>query len=129
MHDLARMITLGIAAAAVAIPSTAPAAADDVANLRAQGPSGLATLLARYDTMRAGPERDQLATTIDAVAAQRYATISRLYWYTDLGKAEAAAKAQRRPILALRMLGRLDEDLSCANSRLRRVTLYASSDV
>ncbi|MCW5804545.1 MAG: hypothetical protein KIT31_19395 [Deltaproteobacteria bacterium] len=134
MHNLPRTMSL---AAALAITTTASAkselasapAADDVATLRAQGPAGLATLLARFDRLGAGPARDALALRIDAVAAQRYATVSRLYWYTDLGQAEAAARAQHRPILALRMLGRLDEDLSCANSRIFRATLYANADV
>jgi hypothetical protein len=127
-----RSITLMLAAAAVALPSPAPGAVtpeDDIATLRAQGPAGLATILARYDAAPAGAARDQLALAVDAVAAQRYATVSRLYWYTDLAAAQLAAHAQRRPILALRMLGRLDEDLSCANSRLFRATLYANTDV
>jgi hypothetical protein len=52
-----------------------------------------------------------------------------LYWYTDLAQAEEAARASGRPILSLRMLGRLDEDLSCANSRFFRVALYANATV
>jgi hypothetical protein len=54
---------------------------------------------------------------------------SRLYWYTDLAAAQAAAKANGKPILSLRLLGRLDQDLSCANSRLFRVALYPNADV
>jgi hypothetical protein len=102
---------------------------DEVAALRAEGPPALGRLLARYDALPDGPEKDDLERTIDAVAAQRYATYSRLYWYTDLDAAEAAARASGKPILSLRMLGRLDEDLSCANSRLFRVVLYANEDV
>lgn len=109
--------------------ATAVAYSDDVAALRARGPSGLAPLLARWDAMPAGAARDALARTIDDVAAQRYATVSRLYWYTDLPAARAAAQAQGKPILALRLLGRLDQDLSCANSRLFRATLYANQEV
>src|SRR5690348_758379 len=100
----------------------------DLAALRARGPAGLAELLARYD--RASPaERDALADDVDAVAAQRYATVSRLYWFTELDRAEAEAHRTHRPILALRMLGDLRKDLSCANSRLFRVTLYANTEV
>lgn len=95
-----------------------------IAVLRARGRSALDELLATYDTMPAGPVRAALAATIDQVAAQRYATVSRLYWYTDLAAAEAEAKATGKPILSLRMLGRLDEDLSCANSRFFRTILY-----
>jgi len=133
-------LSLGLAAgcaAALALPQDVPAAAAvdapaptlDVAALRAQGPAALDALLARFDHMAPGPERDRLALAIDAVAAQRYATTSRLYWYTDLAEARAAARTLDRPILALRMLGRLDEDLSCANSRFFRTTLYANAQV
>ena len=128
-------VPLGVAAgcaAAFLIPGPPPAeafAGDEIASLRAQGPAALAGLLARYDRLPAGVVRDELALTIDKVAAQRYATESRLYWYTDLAQAEAVARTAHRPILALRMLGRLDEDLSCANSRLFRTTLYANADV
>jgi hypothetical protein len=100
-----------------------------VAELRSQGPPALERLLARFDALPSGVEKDALELTIDAVAAQRYATVSRLYWYTDLEKAEAAARASGKPILSLRMLGRLDEDLSCANSRLFRIVLYADEDL
>jgi len=101
----------------------------EVARLRAQGPPALDRLLAQYDALPNCAEKDALERTIDAVAAQRYATVSRLYWYTDLDKAQAAARASGKPILSLRMLGRLDEDLSCANSRLFRVVLYADEDL
>jgi hypothetical protein len=100
-----------------------------IAELRAQGPAGLAQLFATFDRLPVGRERDQLARVIDQVARQRYATVSRLYWYTDLGEAKVAAQRSGRPILALRMLGNLDEELSCANSRLFRTVLYANADV
>jgi hypothetical protein len=100
----------------------------EIAALRARGPAGLDELLARYD--RAAPaEREALADEIDAVAAQRYATVSRLYWFTELDRAEAEAHRTHRPILALRMLGDLRNALSCANSRLFRATLYANTEV
>ena len=44
-------------------------------------------------------------------------------------KAKAAARASGKPILSLRLLGRLDEELSCANSRFFRITLYANAEV
>lgn len=68
-----------------------------------------------------GPKWDAL---IDRVARQRYAGFSGLYWYTDLEAAKARAKATGRPILSLRLLGDLDEDFSCANSRFFRTMLY-----
>jgi hypothetical protein len=93
------------------------------------GPKELESLFERYDREPDGPARDMLAAQIDAVAHQKYATVSRLYWHTDLASARAAAREQGRPILHLRMLGHLDEDLSCANSRLFRATLYANQEV
>jgi hypothetical protein len=134
--------SLGLAAgcaAALALPSNAPASADPAPASRAQPqaqaalpgtePASFELMLARWDRMAPGPERDQLALSIDAVAGQRYATVSRLYWYRDFTAAQTAARSLDRPILALRMLGRLDEDLSCANSRFFRTTLYANAEV
>ena len=95
----------------------------------APGSPDLSELLERYDRESNGPAKNALAARIDAAAHQKYATVSRLYWHTDLASAKAAAHASRRPILHLRMLGNLDEDLSCANSRLFRATLYANHDV
>src|SRR5262245_20928954 len=89
----------------------------------------LDALLERYDRAPDGPVKERLAAEIDAAAHQKYASVSRLFWYTDFASAKAAAHESGRPILHLRMLGRLDEDLSCANSRLFRTTLYADQDV
>src|SRR5664279_3744942 len=47
-----------------------------------------------------------------------------LTWYTDLAAAIAEARRTQRPILSLRLLGRLDQELSCANSRFFRRMLY-----
>jgi hypothetical protein len=47
-----------------------------------------------------------------------------LRWFTDLEAAKTEARASRRPILSLRLLGRLDQELSCANSRFFRKLLY-----
>ncbi len=110
-------------------PSSAAAEVPAPASPGADAPAELQALLARYDTLPAGPAKDQLAVEIDRVAHQKYATVSRLYWHTDFAEAQAAARASERPILHLRMLGRLDEDLSCANSRLFRATLYANREV
>ncbi|HEY0371816.1 MAG TPA: hypothetical protein VGD79_07425 [Thermoanaerobaculia bacterium] len=62
---------------------------------------------------------------LDAVCAQKDCRASQLYWYTDLEEAKAAAQRLKRPILSLYLLGRLDEELSCANSRFFRVLLYS----
>lgn len=118
-----RSLALGIAAGCLAALTV---------SLVANGmpaPADLDALMARYDREPDGPAKDTLAAEIDAAAHQKYATVSRLYWHTDLASATSAARAHGRPILHLRLLGRLDEDLSCANSRLFRATLYANQDV
>jgi hypothetical protein len=115
---------LGVAALAM-LSASIPASA---AKVRDDNATRLTQMLARFDAMKPSADRDKLATEIDAFAHQRYATVSRMFWYTDLEAAKAAAQAQHRPILHLRMLGRLDEDLSCANSRFFRTTLYANAE-
>jgi hypothetical protein len=92
-------------------------------------PLVFASLLAQYTRAPEGPAKDALAARVDAAAHQKYATVSGLYWYTDLAAAQDAAREQKRPILHLRMLGRLDEDRSCANSRFFRAMLYANAEV
>jgi hypothetical protein len=95
-----------------------------IAALRAAGPEGLSAALAELDRTSDVALRRRVEAGVDRVAAQRDASASRLYWYTDLGEAERVARASGRPILALRLLGRLDEELSCANSRFFRTALY-----
>jgi hypothetical protein len=63
------------------------------------------------------------------VAGQYDSHATRLYWHTSLESARAAATASGRPILSLRLLGRLDEECSCANSRFFRAVLYANTDI
>ena len=119
------------------VPAQAAALAEahEIARLRARGPAGLAEALAAYDELgrRSGyvlpAEVARAEARVDAVAAQRHATVSRLYWYTDLDAAKRAATASGKPIVSLRLLGRLDEELSCANSRLFRATLYANAAI
>jgi hypothetical protein len=97
---------------------------DDVAHLRAGGQQAVDQLHAQWSA--APPEaRAKLARTLDRVCAQKDCSASRLYWYTDLDEAKIAAKRLGRPILSLHMLGRLDEELSCANSRFFRTLLYS----
>src|SRR5512140_1228498 len=88
---------------------------------RRMGPRGLASWLAMYG---AGP-----SPALDQICAQKDAHTSRLYWFTDLGAAIAEARRTQRPILSLRLLGRLDEELSCANSRFFRKLLYPVAQI
>lgn len=53
----------------------------------------------------------------------------RLHWFTDLPAAITAARREHKPILSLRLLGRLDEANSCANSRFFRTMLYPNPEV
>jgi len=105
-----------------------------------EGPSRLAALLASNASeiarMKAGlaagetrPEWTRLRAEIDAAAHQRDAAWSGLYWYTSLPEALAAAASEGKPVLSLHLLGRLDEELSCANSRFFRTALYANAAV
>lgn len=111
-----------------------------IAALRAMGPAGLDALWGAHaneiEAMALGlkqghnpPRWMRLRSAIEAVAQQRDAHRSGLYWYTDLQQAQAAAVTLNRPILSLHLLGRLDEELSCANSRLFRTVLYADKNV
>jgi hypothetical protein len=99
-------------------------------SVRAEGPAGLKRVLDQYaDVLAKGPRPNdaswrRAAEEVDTVAAQRDAWASRLYWYTDLETAKIAAAREGKPILSLRLLGKLDTELSCANSRFFRTTLY-----
>ncbi len=106
--------------------SADPATAHQAAvSLRGMGAYGLDVAMQIYDKHPS----PQLADEIDFVAGQRDAITSRLYWYTDLDAAQAEAKKQKKPILSLRLLGKLTDEYSCANSRFFRTVLYANKNV
>jgi hypothetical protein len=116
--------------------SADPVAADRAhAALRAMGPAGLDALLGAHAAVLNAGDRSartdwpRVRAAIEAVARQRDAHVSRLYWFTDFDAAKTAARASGRPILSLRLLGNLDDELSCANSRFFRTTLYANAEV
>jgi hypothetical protein len=102
-----------------------------IKRLRALGPEGLEALLAAHAGALANPAPldPQLRHVIDVVAGQRDAHASRLFWHTDLEQAKAEAGKLGRPILSLRLLGRLDEEFSCANSRYFRIALYPNAEI
>lgn len=114
-----------------------------IAELRRLGPEGLETFLDVHadrlppDWVKstdgvaslATADWQQFSAVLDALCQQRDCHASQLYWYTDLEQAKAAAKAAGKPILSLRLLGRLDEEFSCANSRFFRVALYANGEI
>jgi hypothetical protein len=92
--------------------------ANAIRSLRAMGQPGVDALMAVRDDSRA------FHAAIDAVCRQRDCAWSGLYWHTDLETAMRVARQTKRPILSLRLLGNLDEELSCANSRYFRTLLY-----
>jgi hypothetical protein len=103
-----------------------------IAELRAAGQPGLDAFVAASATLvnQSSPEEvTRFRGVLDRVCRQRDCYTSHLYWYTDLAQAEAAAHAAGKPILSLRLLGNLDDELSCANSRFFRTTLYANAKV
>lgn len=127
--------------ASEAVDSDPARRAAAVAALRDAGPEGLAVLLEthadwirRYDAGEAFSGDDaavwqRVTAALDAVSRQKDCHASKLYWFTDLDAARSAAQAARKPILSLRLLGNLDDELSCANSRFFRTVLYANAEV
>lgn len=99
--------------------------------LREQGPDGMRSFMDAHKDMLEGTEDENLRyrAALDVIAGQKDSYFSGLFWYTDLEKAKAQSMTEDKAILSLRMLGNLDEDLSCANSRLFRVLLYANKEV
>ena len=106
-----------------ALGSDELAAAAAVDELRSAGVAGVDTLLAAAPAPDA-TSRQRWERAIDTVCAQRDCAASGLYWHTDFDLARAAAQSSGRPILSLRLLGRLDQEVSCANSRFFRTVLY-----
>lgn len=99
-----------------------------ISQFRSQGPQGLERFLSTYANELKNPS-PQMRAKLDAICQQKDCHASKLYWYTDIEQAKVAAKTTGKPILSLRLLGRLDEDLSCANSRFFRVALYPNAEI
>ena len=119
-----RMIIALLAVTTLVVSS----AHSDVSELRTGGQLAVDDLHAQW-TAAPAAERAQLQQTLDKVCAQKDCHASRLFWYTDLDQAKQAARRLGRPILSLHLLGRLDEELSCANSRFFRTLLYSDDQV
>ena len=110
-----------------------------IAELRSLGPSGLDALMTHYaNQIKAHVENPTTGTTaewhrithaLDAVSQQKNSYLSGLYWYKDLNEAKKAAAVGNKPILSLRLLGNLTDELSCANSRFFRTVLYPNKEV
>lgn len=119
--------------------ATDPAQADAaIAELRARGPAGVAALMQHFNgeiqraraanaegaAYRATPEWLRIRAALDRISRMKDCYAAGLYWYTDWAAAQEAAREEDKPILTLRLLGNLDDELSCANSRYFRSILY-----
>ena len=112
-----------------------------IKSLREMGPAGLRALfdIYRNEISRhaleataesdVSPEWRRLTAALDSVSQQRNSYASGLYWYTDFEQAKREAESSGKPILSLRLLGNLNEEFSCANSRFFRTVLYANAEV
>lgn len=110
-----------------------------IEELRALGPAGLKVLMDKYrDEIRrhvvtpsaaSDDQWQRISTALDTVAQQRNSYVAGLYWHTDLEQAEKASAASKKPILSLRLLGKLTDEFSCANSRFFRTVLYSNTQV
>jgi hypothetical protein len=120
-----------------AVSANAAESATAISELREMGPAGLDALFAAHkdeiktfmDTGEKTPEWLKLTSVLDAVAMQKDSYAAGLYWFTDLEKAKAEAQKTGKPILSLRLLGNLNEELSCANSRFFRTALYPNKEI
>lgn len=100
-----------------------------IARLREAGPAGLSAFLDAAAASQDTVWNPTASAALDRICAQRHCAASRLYWYTDLAAAQKEASRREVPIVSLRLLGRLDEEQSCANSRYFRMALYSDPAV
>ena len=110
-----------------------------IEELRSLGPAGLQVLMTQYadeiNSHLANPSAasdeqwQRIATALDTVAQQKNSYVAGLYWHTDLEGAKKASAASGKPILSLRLLGKLTDEFSCANSRFFRTVLYPNDEV
>ena len=122
-----------------AVSENAAEAVPAIEELRSFGPAGLQTLMAQYaaeikhhiaNPSVAPDERWQrIAAALDNVAQQKNSYIAGLYWHTDIETAKKASAESGKPILSLRLLGKLTDEFSCANSRFFRTVLYPNDAV
>ncbi len=111
--------------------------ADAIAGLRAMGADGLDALFEGYsreiaDFVRTNDDSEdwkRIAAALDSVAMQKDSYAARLFWHTDLAPALAEAKRTGKSVLSLRLLGNLNEEFSCANSRFFRALLYSNTAI
>ncbi|HEU4506936.1 MAG TPA: hypothetical protein VFR78_01770 [Pyrinomonadaceae bacterium] len=122
-----------------AVSENAAEASPAIEELRSLGPAGLQVLMGQYadeikrhianPTMAPDEQWQRIATALDNVAQQKNSYIAGLYWHTDIETAKKASAESGKPILSLRLLGKLTDEFSCANSRFFRTVLYPNDAV
>jgi hypothetical protein len=118
------------ALAGVALRGAPAESGPAVARLRAAGAAGMEAALAAFAASTGDQSGDPARRdALDRLCGVRDCAEIRLFWHTDLEAATAAARESGKPLLSLRLLGRLDEELSCANSRFFRTVLYANREI
>ena len=137
--QLTALIALAAAANGFAQSNETTTAEDlFVALARTVGQGGVDLLHSRYEpcftennecTESLKAELQTMESVFDRVCAQKDCRASRLFWHTDIEAAKRRSAEEKKPILALYMLGRLDEDHSCANSRFFRSVLYSNKKI
>lgn len=115
------------------------AAEPTLEELRSRGPAGLQALMTQYadeinrhitdPSLGSDEQWQRITTALDTVAQQKNSYLSGLYWHTDIDSAKRASAASGKPILSLRLLGKLTDEFSCANSRFFRTVLYSNTEV
>ncbi len=126
---IATLLSPTIIAAPVLAEPDAAFSATEIEQYRQQGQEGLDRFIETYSPSTQTLPKPELRTALDALCKQRDCHASRLFWHTDLAAAKAKAAETGKPILSLRMLGNLDQELSCANSRFFRVALYPNAEI
>ncbi len=122
-----------------AVSSDARESTAAIEELRDLGPAGLEALLTQHageinrhiadPKLAADTNWQRITGALDLVGQQKNNFISGLYWYTDLEEAKKAATESGKPILSLRLLGNLTDELSCANSRFFRTVIYPNAQI
>ncbi len=123
--------------AEMAVSADSAVQSEAIKNLRTMGKDGLDALFQTYSaeigkfsaTGEVSDEWKRIAFALDSVAMQKDAYASNLFWFTDLEEAKKQSEKLNKPILSLRLLGNLNEEFSCANSRFFRAMLYSNTEV
>jgi hypothetical protein len=111
--------------------------ANAISELRSKRQAGLDALLDNFaveiNNFETNGEKTEkwlkISAVIDIVSMQKDVYASKLFWFTDLNEAKAEALKLHKPILSLRLLGNLNEEFSCANSRFFRAMLYSNAEI